>query len=194
VLAGRAHEDLLDTYMSERLPHARSTIDLSIALGKLICVADPAEAAERDRPMAAEARDRREPVAAILPRLGPGCFADESPAAGRLFVQDRVRLGGREGRFDDVVGRGFALVSPLGDPAPLLGPELAAFFSSLGGVTVHVPPAANPNGGYAGWFSANGAAVALQRPDFYVFGSAAKLEEAPALVAALRRRLEGWPA
>ena len=87
-------------------------IQLSVALGRVICVADPAEAAARDRRMIGEAREQKSPIEAPLPPLGPGCFADGAPAAGQLFVQDLVRHRGATGRFDDVVGRGFALVSP----------------------------------------------------------------------------------
>jgi 2-polyprenyl-6-methoxyphenol hydroxylase-like FAD-dependent oxidoreductase len=45
VLGGRAREALLDTYQSERAPHVSAVIDMSVALGRIICVADPAEAA-----------------------------------------------------------------------------------------------------------------------------------------------------
>src|SRR6185436_15202718 len=48
VLAARAPATLLDTYPSERIPHVRTVIDFSMALGKVICIADPAEAAGRD--------------------------------------------------------------------------------------------------------------------------------------------------
>jgi 2-polyprenyl-6-methoxyphenol hydroxylase-like FAD-dependent oxidoreductase len=191
VLAGRASEALLDSYASERIPHVRALIDLAVALGRVICVPDPAEAAARDRRMIAEARERKAPVPSALPPLGPG-FRAATPAAGELFVQDRVRRGGETGLFDDVVGRGFALVSPAGDPSAQLDPELAAFFRSLGGVTAHVGaegPIADLNDGYARWFAERRVAVALQRPDFYVFGAAEKLEGAPALVAELRARL-----
>src|SRR4030095_12585695 len=51
VLADRAGEALLDTYTSERLPHVRQIIDFSVALGRVICIADPAAAAARDREM-----------------------------------------------------------------------------------------------------------------------------------------------
>ena len=191
VLASRAPDVLLDSYASERIPHVRAMIELSIELGKVICVADPEAAAARDRRMVAETRGRSAPVAAELPRLGPGLFG-EGPAAGRLFVQDRVRCGGATGRFDDVVGGGWALVSPLGDPAVALDRELAAFFASLGGVTAHVSaagPVVDLKGGYARWFAAHGAGVALQRPDFYVFGTAPDLDGAGTLVASLRRHL-----
>jgi histidinol-phosphate/aromatic aminotransferase/cobyric acid decarboxylase-like protein len=96
------------------------------------------------------------------------------------------------GRFDDVVGLGFALVSPAGDPAAALDAGDAAFFASLGGISAHVAPGAgieDLNGGYARWFEKYGASVALVRPDFVVFGAAPRREGAAALVAALREAL-----
>ncbi len=158
----------------------------------MICVADPAEAAARDARMIGEARAQQAPIEAPLPPLGPGCFAAGAPAAGQLFVQDLVRHRGVTGRFDDVVGRGFALVSPTGDPAAALDPEARAFFAALGGISAHVGPGApveDLNGGYARWFAKHGAEVALVRPDFAVFGAAAQRASAGALLSALRERL-----
>jgi hypothetical protein len=192
VLRGAANEGVLDTYMTEREPHVAAMIQLSVALGRIICVADPAEAAERDARMIGEAKERSSPVDATLPPLGPGCFADGAPAAGQLFVQDVVRHQGATGRFDDVVGRGFVLASPAGDPAAALAPELAAWFASLGGISAHVAPGApceDVNGGYARWFAQHGVAVALVRPDFAVFGAAPALAGGAGLVQALRGRL-----
>jgi len=192
VLAGRASEALLDSYPEERIPHARGVIELSIALGRVICVADPTEAKARDERMAAEAREQRAPIEARMPPLGPGCFAAGSAAAGELFVQDRVRRGGTVGLFDDLVGRGFALVSPHGDPAAHLDAELAGFFASLGGVTAYVgegAPIADVDGGYERWFRERNVAVALQRPDFHVFGTTPTLAGVGSLAAALRERI-----
>jgi 2-polyprenyl-6-methoxyphenol hydroxylase-like FAD-dependent oxidoreductase len=192
VLGGRAADALLDSYGSERLPHVRAIIDFSIALGKVICIADPEAAAERDRSLVPAARASGVQTPAPLPPIGPGCFADGDPRAARLFVQGRVRASGREGRFDDVVGRGFALVGAAGDPAGHLDAETARAFAALGGVTAHVAPGAavEPLGdAYGRWFESNGAAVVLQRPDFYVFGTAARVEDSNALVGALLARL-----
>ena len=192
VLRGQASEALLDSYATERAPHVSAMIQLSVSLGRVICVADPAEAAARDQRMSAEAREQKSPIEAPLPPLGPGCFAEGALTVGQLFVQDLVRHRGVTGRFDDAVGRGFTLVSPVGDPAAALDPELAAWFGSLGGLTAHVgksAPVEDLNGGYAGWFEQHGVAVALMRPDFAVFGAAKELEGAGALVRALRERL-----
>jgi hypothetical protein len=103
-----------------------------------------------------------------------------------------VRHRGATGRFDDVVGRGFALVSPTGDPAAGLAPELAAWFAGIQGFGAHVAPGApvdDVNGGYARWFAGHAAEVALVRPDFAVFGTAPRLADASGLLAELRRRL-----
>ena len=194
VLRGQADESLLDTYASERVPHVSASIQVSVALGRVICIDDPAEAAARDRRMLAEARGREQPVAAPPLAIGPGCLAAGAPAAGTLFVQDVVRHQGVTGRFDDVVGRGFALVSPKGDPAATLPPEVAGFFASIGGRSAHVAPGApvdDVNGGYARWFGSRGAEVALVRPDFAVFGAAARLDAAAELVRDLRARFAG---
>jgi flavoprotein hydroxylase len=192
VLRGLASEALLDSYMTERSPHVSAMIQLSVALGRVICVAEPAEAAARDQRMIAEARGQAAPIDPALPALGPGCFASGCPASGQLFVQDQVRHHGVSGLFDDVVGRGFALVSPAGDPSAELDAGSAGWFAALGGITAHVAPGAaveDLNGGYARWFAKHGAAVALVRPDFAVFGTANGLDGASTLVRALRERL-----
>jgi hypothetical protein len=143
--------------------------------------------------MIAEMRERRGPMPALLPPVGPGCF-HASPGAQALGPQGRVRAGGAEGLLDDVVGRGFALLSPHDDPAARLEPGLAAWFRSIGGLSMHVDPATDAGGTYARWFAQHGAAVALQRPDFLTFGTAPSLDASATLVEALRQRLDSaWP-
>jgi flavoprotein hydroxylase len=192
VLADRAGETLLDTYPSERIPQVRSVIEFSMALGKVICVPDPAEAAARDARMIAVAKSAG--LSPPLPpaALGPGFFLSGDRFAGQLFVQDRVRHGDRTGLFDDVVGHGWTLLSPDCDPVTRLDPELAAFFASLGGISAWLGekgPVADLNGSYARWFSSAGRDVVLQRPDFYVFGTAPLEGGARRLVGGLRDQL-----
>jgi hypothetical protein len=192
VLGGRAGDALLDSYASERAPHARATIDFSVALGRVICTADPREASERDARMVPAARATGLTTPPPSPAIGPGCWDAACPAAGSLFVQGRVERGGRRGRFDDVVGGGFALVSTQGDPAATLSDAQRAFFASLGGVSAHVSrdgALRDVDGAYARWFAANGVGVALQRPDFAVFGTAPQCAGAGTLLEALRARL-----
>ncbi len=192
VLGGRAGDALLGSYESERAPHVRALIDFSVALGRVICVPDRDEAAKRDASMipAARATGLQSPMPG--PKLGPGCWLPESTEGGALFVQGRVARGGEIGRFDDIVGRGFALVSTHGDPALALTREQREFFSALGGVTAHVTPSGalrDVDGSYARWFEAHAVAVALQRPDFTVFATAKDAADAGNLVDALRASL-----
>src|SRR6185295_16495263 len=91
VLAGKAGDALLGSYAPERVPQVRRVIELSIALGKVICVADPAEAAARDRSMIAAARDRGLTPPMPTPAIGPGLSLAGDPLAGHLFVQGQVR-------------------------------------------------------------------------------------------------------
>jgi len=194
VLRGQAREALLDTYASERIPHVRATIDFSMALGKVICIADSVEAAARDAAMAAETAAGREPASPPPLSIGPGLLSTSGARAGRLFVQGRVRRGAAEGRFDDVLGGGWTLVSPAGDPAAVLDAQTRAFFASLGGRSAHLGAGGDLHdldGTYARWFESAGVAVALQRPDFYLFGTAAELAGANELVCALRAQLSG---
>jgi flavoprotein hydroxylase len=192
VLAERAPGALLDTYARERIPHVRAIVDFSMELGRVICIADPAEAAARDAVMLAAIKEGQQTTPPPAPGIGPGVLLTGDPLAGQLFVQGRVRAGGVTGLFDDVVGHGWTLLSPLADPAQGLEAGAAAFFTQLGGVSAQVgrnAPVEDLDGTYGRWFERTGVAVVLQRPDFHVFGTAASLAGATALIESLRRAL-----
>src|SRR5262249_31874216 len=150
-----------DTYATERIPHVRATIAFSMELGRVICIADPAEAAARDAAMTAAAKDGHEPPAAPTPRIRPGGAAADDAPAGARPPQARVEHRGATGLFDDVVGRGWTLVAAAGDPLRALDPDAAAYFASLGGVGAHVGPDAavrDVDGAYRRWFDRAGVA------------------------------------
>jgi flavoprotein hydroxylase len=195
VLAGHASDAILDTYPSERIPHVRAVIDFSMALGKVICIADPAEAAGRDALMTAAVASGQQTTPPPAPGLGAGVFAEGDPHAGKLFPQGRVRTAeGREGWFDDVVGTGWMLVSAGADALAAVDADTRAWLASIGARAVEVGtsgPCRDVGGTYGRWFAHAGATVALQRPDFYVFGTAATAADTPALLADLRARLSG---
>src|SRR5207344_209636 len=102
----------LATYEVERRPSAVFAIDMSIALGKVICVPDPAEAAARDEAMAAAVTAEVSEVPG-QPGLAVGLVHPSSPLAGELLPQAKL-----DGRWFDVVhGAGWRLVTD--DPAAL---------------------------------------------------------------------------
>jgi 2-polyprenyl-6-methoxyphenol hydroxylase-like FAD-dependent oxidoreductase len=180
VVTSRAASELLETYEEERRPGAVAAIDMSIELGKVICVADPAEAAARDEAMAAAVTGAVSEVP-DQPRLAAGIVHPDSPLAGELLPQ--ANLGGAW--FDDVHGAGWRLVTV--DPAPLaLAPELDNWFRSIGGAAIHVADTA-PD--LTDWFARHNTRWAMQRPDFHIYGTAADAESAADLVARLRHQL-----
>jgi flavoprotein hydroxylase len=179
-LAGNAGDALLDSYQAERLPSARAAIEFSMELGKVICVPDPAEAAARDAAMAAGVGDEPEPAPG-LPTITTGFIHPRAPLAGTQFVQGSD--GGR--RFDDVHGIGWRLVV-LGTDVESIDGDTRAWFESIGGRVV-VP--AEPDPELAAWFEKHATTCALQRPDFYLYGTAPDAAAATTLLTDLRSHL-----
>jgi flavoprotein hydroxylase len=180
VLAGHASDALLDCYQAERLPSARTAIEFSMELGKVICVPDPAEAAARDEAMGARVGDEPAPAPG-LPDIDTGFIHPSAPHAGKQLVQGKV--GARP--FDDVHGVGWRLVTVDVD-GPRIDRGLRTWFASIGGRIVAL---ADPDPTYARWFSGHDTTYALQRPDFYLYGTAATAAGASALLDDLRRHL-----
>jgi 2-polyprenyl-6-methoxyphenol hydroxylase-like FAD-dependent oxidoreductase len=178
VLIGIAADSLLDAYQEERVPSVNQSIEFSVELGKVICVADPAEAAARDELMAAGVTEELV-EAPSLPGLSTGLVHLDSPHAGELFVQGYV--GGQ--RFDDVHGVGWRLLTV--DELPVDATE-AEWFTSIGGSIV---PVVDADPAYRSWFDSHACSWALQRPDFYLYGTADCATAATALLAALRHDL-----
>jgi hypothetical protein len=182
LLAGVASDELLETYQSERLPSVEAAIDFSMQLGKVICVPDPAEAAARDEAMAAVVGDEPAPAPG-LPGIASGFIHPRAPYAGTQLVQGRV--GGR--LFDEVHGNGWRLVM-LGAAVDTIGRNELAWFESIGGRVVGLE---DPDPLFVGWFAEHAASYALQRPDFYLYGTAQNPEQANTLLGDLRLHLSG---
>jgi 2-polyprenyl-6-methoxyphenol hydroxylase-like FAD-dependent oxidoreductase len=180
VLDGRGAPEILATYDEERRPSANAAIDFSIELGKVICVPDPAEAAARDEAMIS-AYDGGVSDVPGLPGIASGIVALGATLAGEVFPQGE--LHGRW--FDDVHGVGWRLVTVDSDGADL-DSALAAWFETIGGAVVNVAASA-PD--LAAWFEGHDVRWALQRPDFYLFGTAKDRGGATALLTDLARQL-----
>ncbi len=206
VLAGKVSVDLLDTYQQERLDHVRQWIDFSAALGEVICVLDPEQAAARDaRMLEGEADPARVLPAAPPLRLGAGLMVDADAVAGTSFLQGMVDRGGQRALFDDVFGVGFVLIGAREDPAAGLEDGHQAFLDEIGAQVVWVSDDQTPprgrsfkdlEGVYKTWFEVTGCEVVLVRPDGYIYGTAATGQDIAALVDGLRRALKpaGEPA
>jgi 2-polyprenyl-6-methoxyphenol hydroxylase-like FAD-dependent oxidoreductase len=182
VLRGIADDRVLDSYTTERRPHDEWIVHLSTEMGRVSCTLDPVAAAERD----AALRSAEAPPAPGLPPLEQGALAAGRPLAGTRAVQGQIRLGDREGRFDDVAGKAFVLLTR--QPADL--PEAdAEFLERLGTVVVALEALEDLDGRLTDWFDAHGVEAVLVRPDAYVFGAVEAPADVPALVADLRAHL-----
>ena len=188
---GRATPAVLDTYGPERAGHVREIIDEAVAAGRVICELDVDRAAARDAELRKQSQDTeaatRQPP---HPRLGEPSLTitDEG---GRLAPQARVRVGDREGLFDDIVGGGWQLISRAGDPAAFLSEEDRAWFLGVGGVLADVSdggPIEDTDGAYRRWFAQHDCEAFLSRPDFYVY-AAGRHADIPGFVSQLRRSL-----
>jgi hypothetical protein len=187
VLRGRAGEQLLDAYASERLAHLQQAIALSVELGKVICISDELEARARDDAMLALAADPGAGgFAPPAPALGPGAHDAEEPA-GTLFPQAPADARDRAG--SDGAGERFVLRVVDAGAGDLLDAPAAAYLDELDASTVTVAAANDPGGLYRAWFERHGAVAALVRPDSYVFGIARSPSQASGLVERLREAL-----
>jgi 2-polyprenyl-6-methoxyphenol hydroxylase-like FAD-dependent oxidoreductase len=184
VLDGHATSALLDTYTPERSPNVRAYIEFSMSLGEVICVPDPEQAAARDQAMIAMQSEGGTPPPP-MPGLGAGLVCVDQPGAGRLMLQARVAVdGSAPALFDDAFGAGWRLITV--EPVDVAD-DMAAWFASIGGAVVHIDRAVDVDGAYRRWMDSHEVTVALQRPDFYVFGSGT---DAAGLLGELR---EHWP-
>lgn len=179
ILDGKADDRLLNTYQCERLPHVSQLIDMSIYLGKIICIPDAAAAAERDRAFLSGTA----PPPPAFPHLTAGLLHRKSDGAlnegaGLLAPHVTVRRRGVIGRFDDVVGLGFVVIAREGDPVKLLDGSL---ISTLARLPTHYVALQDPSSAQfiedldarlAPFMAAQGWEVMIVRPDFYVYGGA----------------------
>jgi flavoprotein hydroxylase len=190
VLTGCSPPALLDAYELERSDNVRAVIDFSMALGKVICITDPAEAAGRDALMIGGAEAGGAQAPPPLPGVTGGVIRAGDPLAGRLFVQGRIARDGDTALFDDVVGAGWRLVTTDPVVRASISDELLAWFADRGGAVVTIGAEADVDGTYAGWFAGHGVVAVLQRPDFHLFGSTADAAHANAIVEDLRAALD----
>ncbi|MEU3780906.1 3-(3-hydroxyphenyl)propionate hydroxylase, partial [Streptomyces sp900129855] len=151
----------------------------AIGLGKVANTHDTEAAAARDAAFFAG----KVPPPPPFPPLSGGVLRKEAGTpVGTLTPQGRIRLAdGRTGRFDDLTGYGFTLVTAE-DPTAALGPERLARLERLGCAVVALDTVEDLDGRHREYLQLLGAVAYLARPDFVLFGTAADTTELCALV------------
>ncbi|WP_043834100.1 bifunctional 3-(3-hydroxy-phenyl)propionate/3-hydroxycinnamic acid hydroxylase [Muricoccus aerilatus] len=172
VLRGEASDSLLDTYGTERAPHARGYIREAVRLGGLIN-AKAMESVLTPEALSGGTADRLVP---IRPALGPGLAAGWARDAGVLPPQPRLA---NQLWLDDHVGLRFAAVMRPGFAAGLPH-ELLDRLSAGGAVLV-----AEASPGVTAMLDGLDAQAVLLRPDRHVLGAARNTDDMRALAEAL---------
>ena len=201
VLHAQAPPSFLDTYEEERSPNARATIIESARVGQNVIERDLERAAQRDETLLRlnaemQARTSQKSLIAFrVPGYEAGVIARGTDArgVGDVFPQGRVRLEGREGRFDDLADRGWLILYRNGEAASALTTNDLAFWQSLGGNFVGLGEGeglvVDIDGTYAALMDEHRCDVILKRPDYYVFGAVPDVTLLPGLIADLRQQL-----
>ena len=111
-----------------------------------------------------------------------------------------MRSHGLEGRFDDIVGSGWCIVTL--DPALLrdLTDDQRQAWLHIGGRMAVVASTSSDgaledlDGVYAAWFATHACSAAVVRPDWYSYGTARDSRELAALLDRVDRALHAQPA
>ncbi|WP_327397175.1 bifunctional 3-(3-hydroxy-phenyl)propionate/3-hydroxycinnamic acid hydroxylase MhpA [Streptomyces phaeochromogenes] len=172
VLQQGADERLLETYESERAPHARHAIRLAVAMGWAMTGGQDGAAALRRGVLAAAFRIPGLPAAAacdLSPALAAGPLVRRRALrrarwggrglVGGICPQPWVTVDGRRVRLDELLGDSFAVLT-----AAPPSPSLRAVADGLGARTVQVAGLGD-DCRLSAWLRAGRADAVLLRPD-----------------------------
>ncbi len=186
ILDGKIGDGLLDTYQAERGPHVSQITDISIYLGKIICIPDAAAAAERDR----EFLGGTAPPPPPFPQLTDGLLQRDAKGeltqgAGMLAPHVTLEHHGRRLRLDALTGNAFVLItrgSSLDDAGEHDLRSLGAHSVALGSAEYE---SRDLDGRLDAFMADRDWSAMLVRPDYYVYGGASGASAAQSLVASL---------
>lgn len=198
VLRGQASDSLLDTYQTERRPHAKDVIELSMYLGKVICIPDPIKAAERDRAFFDGTVAPPPPFPSLVDGILHGAAnGGIKPAAGLLSPHGTIRYQNRTGRFDDLIGLGFVLMLRGTNEEQAVSAANRSFLEKLNAKVVHLAsddtaPVSliDLDGKFTSFMDQHGLRAMLIRPDFYLYGGVGDKAQISDLVDSLAADLK----
>jgi 3-(3-hydroxy-phenyl)propionate hydroxylase len=203
VLAGKAADQLLDTYQAERAPHVGTVVATAKAFGEIIGELDPEAGRKRDQRLRDELRSGTAQTIRqkFIPDLNSGLIASHSKLSGALFVQPFVqKASGAQCRLDDLLRPGFLIATASPEALEWLSDESMELWRRIGGefVIVATHPVEECRGAltvreaenlFALWLETSGVAAVIVRPDRYVFGGAESAADLNNLVKELTNKL-----
>mgnify|MGYP001252116432 CR=1 FL=1 len=151
-------ESLLETYQSERKPHVKEYIDLTIQMGQMINRTASAIVAGN----ATNPKDGPQTLGQLKPTLGPGLSVGLSPLIGSLFPQPKLQSGNL---LDDYIGNGFALITSMSFQAEMTEKEREKFKNF--GIAI----LSDATDDLETWFNSHDVGAVLLRPDRYILGT-----------------------
>ena len=190
VLAGNAHETILDTYDAERRPVSMDTIQSAVDMGKLMETRNPLKVGIRTLALKLLGGSRSFAKLAYKfwqrkPPYHDGLLGKQHKLSGSLIFQPMVAdIHEKNCRLDDLIGLNFALIS-INSPT---GDSVYRFSQELDGVVLKVGKhLLDTEGSLGEWFRQNRVEVVLLRPDRYIFDAGS---DGDALCASLFRKLQ----
>ncbi|MFG2627420.1 bifunctional 3-(3-hydroxy-phenyl)propionate/3-hydroxycinnamic acid hydroxylase [Streptomyces sp. NPDC048473] len=154
VLHGGASERLLDSYDTERRPHAAAMVDLSDKVGRVISPTNRWLAGARDavlrglgavpaaKDYVTQMKFKPMPFYETGAVVHPTALArNAAPCVGRLFIQPEVTtLDGAQPLLDEVIGPWFTVLAWNNNPLSLLDDEARETWRRLGARFVEARP------------------------------------------------------
>ena len=172
VLSGQSDDSLLDTYQAERDPHVRAVISAAVNAGRYICMLDPQQAAERDVTIREKVRRNELPTTAadLIPPVGTGIIAADTPKAGARFIQPWVQKGAERVLLDEITQGQWQLLVSGSSLSTNESSLLAAIQEQADIQATFLDDIDSPE--LDSWLKEANASAVLLRPDHYVYGTA----------------------
>jgi 2-polyprenyl-6-methoxyphenol hydroxylase-like FAD-dependent oxidoreductase len=193
ILDDKASDKLLDTYQPERAPHVSQLIDVSIYLGKVICIPDPVKAAERDEAFLSRTAGPPPPfphlIDGLLRRTASGTL---QPGAGLLSPHVYLERNGIRERLDapSITVSSFLIITRDLNSESLIDPPVRKQLAKLGARYIDLGSGTDNtmhdvDGRLDAFLDEQGWSAMVVRPDFYVYGGCGDAAELPSLLANL---------
>lgn len=186
ILSGHFNADILDTYTAERKPHVSDVIDLSMYMGRIICVPDEQQAQKRDESFF---NGTAEPMPEF-PVLTEGLISKTETLdnlAGHLAPHGIFQWNNQEIRLDELVNQQFVLITHgavklTSDHKTLLEQLNAKHISLHKDTELEVKEYLEKDDNIAKFMQEHQIEAMLVRPDFYIYGTTAQSEDAGKLL------------